>query len=234
MKSNFKLIIRSIVCGIPLLILTGCFQQTMTAMNSIGSSLGVSTPDIDAFIAKEQNFENQIGKIADSLFKAMASDEEIAKMNEMKKRLNETTDDKEKFALRQQITESELATIEKRAKDSELQQQAKNWDARKKKHVSDSWYNFSLSILQGTVLVLEGTNLVNTYTMRANKDPVGTGIILTFKLPAVTVALKSMVGILDNMRTTGRALFTFMSEAQINAKAPTSAAEKPREIEGGI
>jgi len=132
MRSNTKLIITLIFSTISATTLSGCVHHTMKAMDSIGGALGVQTPDIDRFIAMEKGFENRIGRIADSLFRAMASEEEIAKMNELKKKLNETTDDKEKHALRQQITESELATIEKRAADRELQQQAKNWDEKKK------------------------------------------------------------------------------------------------------
>jgi hypothetical protein len=210
---------------------------TQTAVSSAGwldvlNTLSSSSPsgaDPDTFLAKAKVAEALIDKSADSLFKAVASKEEEAKMEEMKMKLNEITDDKEKNALRQQITESEIATIEKRGKDRELQQQAKHWDENKKQHVGNAFYNFSLGSLQAATLVPEGTNIANSIS----NNPIN-AVRLVFKLNSVYEALKTLTGIIANTGKVMGAMKPLMSAANIEAKPASVATEKPREIEGGI
>jgi hypothetical protein len=193
------------------------------------SSPASSGADPDAFLAKAKASEHLIDKSSDSLFKAVASKEEEAKMEEMKQKLHETTDDKEKNTLRQQITESEIATIEKRAKDKELQEQAQHWDEKKKRHVGNSFYNFTLGSLQAATLVPEGTRIANSIS----NNPVN-AVILAFKLNSVYEALKSLTGIISNTGKVIGAMKPLMSAANIEAKPASVATEAPREIEGGI
>ncbi len=226
MKSRATLLT---VALISLLTCTTAFSAGwLDVLNSLSSS-APSGADPDTFLAKAKVAEGLIDKSSDSLFKAVASKEEEAKMEEMKQKLNETTDDKEKNALRQQITESEIATIEKRGKDRELQEQAKQWDENKKQHVGNAFYNFSLGSLQAATLVPEGTNIANSIS----NNPVN-AVRLVFKLNSVYEALKTLTGIISNTAKVMGAMKPLMSAANIEVKSASVATESPREIEGGI
>ena len=198
---------------------------TIPGLSSGSSSSG----DPDAFLAKAKRAEALIDKSADSLFNAVASKEEQAKMEEMQKKLNETTDDKEKNALRQQITESEMATIEKRAQDKELQEEAKNWDEKKKKLVATAFYNFSLGALQAGLLVPEGTSLATGIASNPYK-----AVTLAFKIKSVWESIKTIKGILGGTVNVISNLKTLMSAANINVKAPSSATETPKDASAEI
>lgn len=190
-------------------------------LTSSGSS---STGDPDAFLEKAQKAEALIDRSADTLFKAVASKEEQAKMEELQKKLNETTDDKEKNALRDQITESEMATIQKRASDKKVQAEAKQWDDKKKELVADAFYNFSLGALQAGLLVPEGTALANS----VSSNPIS-GARLAFKITAVWDSIKSIKGILVNSTKVISAMKPLMSAAKIEVKTPSSATETPKD-----
>jgi len=196
------------------------------------SSLPVSTSasaDPDAFLAKAKNAEALVDKSSDLLFKAVASKEEQEKMEAMKKKLNETTDDKEKNALRQQITESEMATIEKRSKDKELLDKADQMDSKKKQQIANGFYNLSLGSLQTAALIPEGTSIANSIT----NNPVNAAR-LGLKAKSVYESVKTLGGLGSNIAKVLSAIKPLMSAAKIETKAPSSASEKPKEIEGGI
>lgn len=198
-----------------------------------GSSLlPISTSasaDPDAFLAKAKNAEALIDKSSDYLFRAVATKEEQAKMEEMKKKLNETTDDKEKNALRQQITESEMATIDKRAKDKELLANAEKMDSKKKEQIGNAFYNLSLGSLQTAALVPEGASIASSI----QNNPAN-AVRLALKLKSVFESVKTLGGIGSNTTKVISAIKPLMSAAKIEAKQPSSAADKPKEIEGGI
>jgi predicted nuclease with TOPRIM domain len=186
------------------------------------SSVSSSYADPDAFLAKARRAEALIDRSSDLLYKAVASKEEQAKMEELQKKLNETTDDKEKNALRHQITESEMATIEKQAKDKEVQEEAKKWDEKKKKLVANAFYNLSLGSLQATLLVPEGTSIANSIA----NNPVN-AVRLAVKLNSVWESIKSINGILVNTAKVTSAMKPLMSAANIEVKSPATATEKP-------
>ena len=192
------------------------------ALNSFSSPSASADPG--AFLEKAQKSEALIDKSADSLFKAIASKEELAKIEELQKKLNETTDDKEKNAIRQQITESEMATITKRSKDKQLQREAKNWDEKKKQQVSNSFYNFSLGSLQAAALVPEGNSIAKSISSNpANAARLG------LKLNSVVQSVQSIGGILGNTTKVIGAMKPLMSAAKIDIKVPSSASEAPKD-----
>jgi hypothetical protein len=115
-----------------------------------------------------------------------------------------------------------LATIEKQAKDKEVQAQAKKWDEKKKKHVSNAFYNFSLGALQAGLLVPEGTSIANSIA----SNPVNAAR-LGLKLKSVTESVKSIGGILGNTTKVIGAMKPLMSAANIEIKSPATATEKP-------
>jgi len=201
----------------------------LPSLPGLGTSSGASYGDPDGFLRKAKNAEALIDRSADSLFNAVASKEEQAKMEEMQKKLNETTSDKEKNALRLQMTESEMATIEKRSQDKELQEEAKQWDTRKKQQVATAFFNFSLGALQAGLLVPEGTNLVNSL----RSSPINAARF-ALKITSVFEAIKTIKGILGGTVNVISALKPLMSAANIEVKSPSSATETPKDASADI
>ncbi len=195
----------------------------------LSGSSSSSYADPDDFLRRAQRAEALIGRSADLLFKAVASKEEQEKIEALQKQLNETTDDKEKNALRQQITESEMATIEKRSADRQLQQDAKKWDDRKKRQISFAYYNLGLGSLQAALLVPEGMRIADA--IRSNP---ANAIRLALKITSVIDAVKALNGIISNTAKVTSAIKPLMTEANIEVKSPSSASESPKEIDGGI
>jgi hypothetical protein len=196
------------------------------------AALPVSTSasaDPDAFLVKAKNAERLVDRSSDHLFNAVASKEEQEKMEAMKKKLNETTDDKEKNALRQQITESEMATIEKRSKDKELLDKAEQMDSKKKQQIANGFYNLSLGSLQTAALVPEGTSIANSIT----NNPAN-AVRLGLKAKSVYDSVKTLGGLGSNITKVLSAIRPLMSAAKIETKAPSSASDTPKEIDGGI
>ncbi|MEI6213353.1 MAG: hypothetical protein WCP10_04540 [Desulfuromonadales bacterium] len=214
-----------IAIGLAVAGMAGAWGLPAALSTSSSSSYG----DPDGFLSRARNAEALTDNSADSIYKAVASKEEQAKMEELQKKLIETTDDKEKNALRHQITESEMATIEKRAKDQETQEQAKNWDDKKKKYVADAFYNLSLGSLQAALLVPEGTAMASAIS----NNPAN-AIRLAIKVTSVLEAVKSLGGVISNTAKVTAALKPLMSAAKIDAKAPASAADKPKDASKDI
>jgi hypothetical protein len=119
-----------------------------------------------------------------------------------------------------------MATIEKRAADKELQQEAKKWDEKKKKQVSVAMYNLGLGSLQAALLVPEGMRIANS--IRSN--PVN-AVRLAIKLNSVVDALSALNGTISNTAKVTSAMKPLMSAAKIESKAPTSAADTPKDTE---
>lgn len=181
-----------------------------------------SSGDPDAFLVRAKASETLIGNSSHLLFKAVASKEEQAKQEKMLAKMNEATDPKEKNAQMQLINESESATILKQAADKGLQEEAKNWDAKKKAQITNALYNFSLGALQAGLLVPEGKGLASSIA----SNPVNAAR-LAFKLNSVYDSLKSVGGILVNSTKVVGALKPLMLAANIEVKLPTTATEKP-------
>ena len=193
----------------------------LPSLNSLTSTPS-SSLDPDAFLARAQKSEALIDSSADMLFKAVASKEEQARLEEMQKKMAEATDDKEKNALRDKITESEMATIEKQAKSKEVQEEARKWDDKKKKMVGNAFFNFSLGALQAAQLAPEGSAIVKSISSSPSN-----AIRYASKLGSITESVKSIGGVLSNSAKVIGAMKPLMSAANIEIKAPATATDKP-------
>jgi hypothetical protein len=226
MNMKIRIALTALVLGLATAGIAGAWGIPSIPSSPISTS---SSADPDAFLAKARNAEMLTDRSVDSLYKAVASKEEQEKMEELRKKLNETTDDKEKNAIRHQITESEMATVEKKSKDKQTMEEAKKWDEKKKKHVSDSFYNLTLGSLQAAALVPEGTSIVSS----VSGNP-ASAARLGLKLGAVKDSVSSLGGIVSNTAKVTAGLKPLMSAAKIEAKAPSSASEKPKDASDQI
>jgi hypothetical protein len=188
-----------------------------------------SSGDIDSFLAKAQDSETLVNKSTESLYKAVANKEDQAKIELMQKTMKETTDPKEKNKIQREISESEMAIVEKQAADKGLQEEAAKWDDKKKENVGNAFYNFALGALQAGLLVPEGNNIMSSV-----KSNPANAVKLATKLDVAMDSVKTLGGIANGSVKTISALKSLMSAAKISVTLPTSINEKPKQIEGGI
>jgi hypothetical protein len=185
--------------------------------------------DIDQFNENAKKSESLVNKSTQSLYDAIASKEDQAKVEEMIKKMNETADPKEKNKLQREVTAAQNAIVEKNAKDAQLTKEAATWDVKKKTHVSDALFNYALGAQQAGILVPKGKSIVSS----VKSNPLNAAKMAT-KLDVALDSVTALGGIANGSVNTISALKTFMSAANISVKLPTSTTDKPKDMEGGI
>lgn len=183
---------------------------------------GAAAGDPDAFLVKAKASETLVNASADCLFSLVASKEEQAKVEEQKKKIATITDAKEKNAQIQEARTSQLAVVNKAAADKALEAEAKNWDNKKKQLAADSLFNLALGGAMAAELVPQGQNLATS--IKSNPA-------LLFKANSIYEAVKSLGGIGMGTVNIMKVLPPVFSAANIDVKLPTSASDKPKQVE---
>lgn len=107
-------------------------RRTFDAVTSIAGGGSSGGDDLDTFLVRAKTAEELINNSTKSMFKAIASDKEQAQLEAKQKKLNGTTDPKEKEALQRELTEGiQLAVIKKEAGNEELQKETSKWSDKK-------------------------------------------------------------------------------------------------------
>jgi hypothetical protein len=202
-----------------LFLFTAC--SMLGPLTQVAGGGSAADGDLDTFIVRAKLSEELINNSTKAMFNAIASDKEQAQLEAKQKKLNATSDPKEKNAIQREITESQLAIIQKEAGNKELQKEAGAWNAKKKGYVANAFFNYALGALQAGLIVKDGKALV-TNPMNAVKAAT--------KLGEVKDAISSLGGIATGSVTMISSLKTFMSAAKISVKLPTSAKEKPKQV----
>ena len=183
---------------------------------------GAAGADPDAFLAKARASEALVNKSADQLFCLVTSKEEQAKAEEQQKKIDATTDAKEKNALIQEKVSSEVAAICQAAADKKLEEEAKSWDASKKKLAMASLFNLALGGKMAAELVPQGQSLAGS--IKSNP-------LLLLKVKSLYEAVKSLAGIGSGTVKILSALPPVFSAANIEVKLPSSSAETAKVAE---
>jgi|GEM_PF-664233 hypothetical protein len=200
--------------------------DSLTKKPGGASSASSGGGDIDSFLARAQESEKLVNASTQSLFSATASKEEKAKIDEIQKKMNETTDPKEKNKLQKSITATQDAEIQRQANDKKLQKDAAKWNDKQKQHVSDAFYNYALGAIQAGMLVPEGNNIISS----VKSNPMQ-AVKLATKLDTAYESVTTLGGIAKGSVNTISALKKLMSAANISVKLPTSATEKAKPVD---
>ncbi|MBP7232727.1 MAG: hypothetical protein KBA28_12430 [Syntrophaceae bacterium] len=210
---------RVIIVGIlfAVLSLSPAYAGLFDAVTSIAGGGSSGGGDLDTFLVRATTAEALINNSTKAMFNAIASDKEQAKIEEIQKKMNATTDPKEKEAIQRELTESQLAVIKKEAGNKELQEKASTWSDKKKGYVANAFFNYALGALQAGLIVKDGKALVSN---PANAVKAAT------KLGEVKDAISSLGGIATGSVDMISSLKTFMSAANIKVTVPKSATEK--------
>jgi hypothetical protein len=194
---------------------------SIPGLPGVGSLLGGggASVDPDAFLLKARASEALVNKSAEQLFSLVASKEEQAKVEEQQRKIDETSDAKEKAALVEEKVSSQLAAIGNASANKQLEAEAKRWSSEKKKLAANSLFNLALGGKMAAELVPQGQGMVGA---------IKTNPLLLAKLPSMYQAVKCLGGIGVGCVKVMKAIPPVFTAAKIDVKLPTSAAETPK------
>jgi hypothetical protein len=116
-----------------------------------GSSSGAV--DIDTYLRESEIATTLMRRSVDQLARALATKEQIAEIEALKKQAAETTNDKEKAAKQDELQKSEAAMLNSKDFDQVASDQAKSKDLEKKKQLAGSAFNFLLAFIKDKELL---------------------------------------------------------------------------------
>ena len=194
----------------------------LPGLPGIGGGSSSSASDPDAFLAKAQASEQLVNKSADLLFGLVASKEELAKIEEIKSKMNATTDPQEQKALAQQKMDSELVEISKACENKNLEVEARGWDDKKKAQGTAALFNLALGSKMAADLVPQGQGIISSLT----SNP-----MMVMKLGSLKDAVQCIGGIASGAARVLTAIPPIFSAAKIDVELPKSSTDQPKAID---
>ncbi len=174
--------------------------------------------DPDAFIKTAQEADVLMNNSVGSLFKALASKEDLAKVEERQKTANAATDPKEKAAMQSEVFKSELAAVEQAKANKSFDSDIAKLDTAKKANLGASAFNFMLALLKDKDLIGQAQGLVTSLS----SNPMNIG-----KLGAIKDAsgnLSSQMAAASKVAGMMPGIFKV-----VKMEAPTKSDQKPME-----
>ncbi|MEO9195887.1 MAG: hypothetical protein ABI445_19715 [Polyangia bacterium] len=167
------------VVGVAMVGMTG----VAAAFPGIGGPKGASAGDLDSFLNDATSANTLMTGAAWSMARAVLSDQEVKKLEDQRKALDNIKDPKERdaqVAANNAAVTSALSQIDYDAASKKIE----GADAMKKEHLSSSIWNYSLALLKDTELVARGAKLVSGVPD-----------------PAVATRVTRLKGFVDNMKS---------------------------------
>lgn len=144
------------------------------SLPSLGGSSGASV-DVDGFLKNAGVAETLMRSSLDQMVSSLASKEEIAKIDALKKQASEKTDAKEKGAIEQEIVKSQAAMLNAKDFDKVANEDIKKMDAKQKQKLAGAASNFILAALKDKELVGQSSGVISGLTGNpANLSKLGT------------------------------------------------------------
>jgi hypothetical protein len=117
--------------------------------------------DPDGFIKNALAAELLMRSSLDQMVESLATKEEVAKIDALKKQAAEKTDSKEKGVIEQEILKTEAALLNAKDFDKLATDDVKKMDAKQKKKLGAAAYNFVLAVLKDKDLLAQSTSLIS-------------------------------------------------------------------------
>lgn len=144
------------------------------SLPSLGGSSGASV-DVDGFLKNAGIAETLMRSSLDQMVSSLASKEEIAKIDALKKQASEKTDAKEKGAIEQEIVKSQAALLNAKDFDKVANEDIKKMDAKQKQKLAGAASNFILAALKDKELVGQSSGVISGLSGNpANLSKLGT------------------------------------------------------------
>ncbi|MBA5606777.1 hypothetical protein H3H36_15575 [Duganella sp. FT3S] len=176
--------------------------------------------DAEGFLKNAAVAETLMRTSLDQLAISLATKEEIAQIDALKKQAAEKTDAKEKGAVEQEVAKSEAALLNARDFDKVASNEVKKMDAKQKQKLAGAATNFVLAMLKDKELMSQSSGILSGLGSNpANLSKVG--------------AIKDAAGSMKNQLEVAGALATKVPKlfAAVGVKNPPSkASDSPVEI----
>jgi hypothetical protein len=121
---------------------------------------GNATVDVDSFLKNATAAEALMRASLDQMATSLATKEEIAKIDALKKQAAEKTDTKEKEAIDQEIAKSQAALLNSRDFDKVANEDVKKMDSKQKQKLAGAATNFVLAALQDKELLSQSSTVL--------------------------------------------------------------------------
>jgi hypothetical protein len=175
----------------------------------------------ESFIDAGKKAEMLMIKSLSYMHSALASKEEIAKVEALQKKADETTDTKEKEAILQEIQKTEAAAVHKAVSDKKAVDKIKQLDTEKKEKLAGSSYNFMLALLKDKKLIADSKSLISSLSSNPmNLSKVG-------GIKDVVSSLSSQVSISGQLASSLPKVYSAVGLE----KGPSSEAEQPKDVD---
>ena len=191
------------------------------ALTGGGKSDSSSSLTAESFIDAGKKAEALMTKSLAYMHSALASKEEIAKVEALQKKADETTDAKEKEAILQEMQKTEAAAVQKAVSDKKAGDNIKKLDTEKKAKLAGSSYNFMLALLKDKKLIADSKSLISSLSSNPmNLSKVG-------GVKDVASSLSKQVSISSDLASSLPKVFSAVGLE----KGPSSEAEQPKAMD---
>lgn len=186
------------------------------SLPSLGGSSGASV-DVDGFLKNASIAETLMRSSLDQMASSLASKEEIAQIDALKKQASEKTDAKEKGAIEQEIVKSQAALLAAKDFDKIANDDIKKMDAKQKQKLAGAASNFILASLKDKEMVSQSSGVISGLGGNpANLSKLGT-------VKDVAVSLKIQLELAANLITKVPKIFSAVGVKN----PPTKASDAP-------
>lgn len=205
-------------------LMLGTSLAAHAQLGSLAGLFGKATAggavDIDGYLMNAISAELLMRDSLDQMAASLASKEELANIEALKKQAAEKTDSKEKAAIEQDIVKSEAALLNTKDFDKIANEDAKKMDATQKKRLAAASYNFMLAALKDKELIGQSQGVISSLVSSpANLSKLGA-------VKDTAFSLKSQLELASSLATKVPKVF-----AAVGVKnPPTKASDAPVEI----
>jgi hypothetical protein len=205
-------------------LMLGTSLAAHAQLGSLAGLFGKATAggavDIDGYLKNAISAEMLMRDSLDQMAASLASKEELANIEALKKQAAEKTDSKEKAAIEQDIVKSEAALLNTKDFDKIANEDAKKMDATQKKRLAAASYNFMLAALKDKELMGQSQGVISSLiSSPANLSKLGA-------VKDTAFSLKSQLELASSLATKVPKVF-----AAVGVKnPPTKASDAPVEI----
>ncbi len=208
----------------------GMFDSIKAAVpggGSQGSSgASVSRGDIDALYKTVSVAEMLLQKSIDIAFNMLANKDEIDKMEQRQKEIENIKDPKEKEAEMKKIEEDKMVAVEKSIDQQETADKVQKLDEKNKQLLVKAIYNIFLAGLRDTSAVNQAKDL----SQKIKSNPKAS-VSFANDLPKVGGIISTLPSQAQKVCTLGSNLSKLAQDNKIECTLPKTAAEQPKEVE---
>jgi hypothetical protein len=218
--------IRTSVQAVAAVLLIGVSATASAGLGGLTSLLpgktATSAVDADGFLKNAGLAEALMRTSLDQMATSLATKEEIAQIDALKKQAAEKTDAKEKGAIEQEIAKSQAAMLNARDFDKVANEDVKKMDAKQKEKLAGAATNFVLAALKDRELLSQSSTVLSSLSSNpANLSKLGT-------IKDAASSLKNQLEVAGSLATKVPKVFSAVGVKN----PPTKASDAPVVVSG--